>query len=106
LAIGTNIHLAAWARDFWEKIVEAPQGLRVTYPTRKAAIASRFALYTARNMNRKEMEEMGLTSPWDAYRLTIEVDPKSKGDDGKAPWVLVIALHTSAQFTPLNVEEI
>jgi hypothetical protein len=52
------------------------------------------------------MEEVGTTSPWDAYRLTIEVDPNAKGDDGKAPWVLVIALHSSAQFTPLNVEEI
>lgn len=97
--LGTNIHLAAWARDLWEKIVEAPQGLRITYPSRKAAIASRFALYAARNANKREMEELGLESPWDAYRLTVEVNEEGQ-------WVLIIGLHSSAQFVPLHIEEI
>jgi hypothetical protein len=102
-----NIHLAAWARDLWEKIVEAPRGLRITYPTRKAAIAARFALYGARNINRKEMAEFGETSsPWDAYRLTIEVDPTAKDDNERAQWALIISLHSSPQFTPTSIEEL
>ena len=101
-----NIHQAAWAIDLWEKIVEAPKGLRLTFPTRKAAIASRFSLYTARNQNREaskeiyhpETPEWG-TSPWDAFRLTIEVDEKGS-------WVLIVSRHADAQFTPSHIEEI
>jgi hypothetical protein len=88
--------------------VESPRGLRFAYPSRKAAITSRFALYTARNINREEMKEIFPPddpshgkSPWDAYRLTIELDQKNPSN-----WVLIVARHSDAQFTPVSVTEI
>ena len=103
-----NIHQAAWARDVWEKIVESPRGLRFAYSTRKAAQAARFALYTARNINREEMKlifpadspEHG-SSPWDTFRLTIELDQRNPQD-----WILLVSRHSDAQFTPVSVTEL
>ena len=103
----TNIPLAAWAIDLWEKIVEAPRGLRLSFSTKLEATASRFALYTARNSNRLQSKDIFPpsdpafgTSPWDAFRLTISLDQKTN------LWVLSISRHSDAQFTPLHVEEI
>lgn len=100
-----NIQIAAWARDLWEKIVEADGDVRLHYNTRAKASASRFALYTARNINREELklvygkdDPFYGSSPWDGFRLTIEVDQESHD------WVLLITRHSEAQFTPTRIE--
>lgn len=103
----TNPHRVAWARDLWERAAEAPKGLRIHYPTRSAAMAARFSFYTARNINREEMKEFYEegspewgSSPWDQFRLTIEIDPVAND------WVLIIARHSDLPQLHLNIEEL
>lgn len=109
-----NPHRVAWARDLWERAAEATKGLRLLYPDRSSAIAARFAFYTARNINREEMKEFYEegspdwgTSPWDPFRLTIEVDPSEVDpESGRARWVLIISRHADAPNSHLTIEEL
>ena len=100
-----NIHIAAWAMDLWEQISAAEGEVRIHYDTRSKAVAARFALYTARTTNRELMKTAYAeddpaygTSPWDGFRLTIELDQKTND------WVLLITRHSDAQFVPTRIE--
>lgn len=102
-----NPHRVAWARDYWEKVVESEKGLRLFFDTRTQAIAARFDFYTARNINREEMKEFYAegspewgSSPWDPFRLTIQLDDKTN------KWALLITRHSDPTNAPSHVEEI
>lgn len=102
-----NPHRVAWARDLWERAAETPKGLRIHYPTRGSAQAARFNFYTARNINREEMKEFYEegspewgSSPWDPFRLTIELDPVAND------WVLSITRHSDSPHSHLSIEEL
>lgn len=104
----TNPHLDSYAREIWEKAVETEKGLKITFSDRRAAERTRFALYRARNADKKMSRKIYTegapeydASPWDVFRLTIEpVDPENK----KGHWNVCITKHDDAMDTPLAVE--
>lgn len=107
MASKQNIHLAAWARDLWERAAGSERGLCLYYETRKQAQAARFALYTSRNINREEMKEFYEkedpswgSSPWDIFRLVIDFDSERK------EWALRLEHQTSERFKASSIEEL
>lgn len=101
-----NPHLASWAREIWEMAIESKSGLSLSYESKRAAEAARFALYTARNSNRRENAEIFPEgdpqhgkSPWDVFR--VQVDP------GDAPFYdLVITRHEAPSHAPREIKEL
>lgn len=98
-----NPHQAEWARGIWERAVEAEKGLRLDFKTKKAATSARFALYTARTINREENTEIFAPgdpeygrSPWDEFKATIEQD--------ESGFHLLITRHSNA--APMKVSEL
>lgn len=87
-------------KAIWDKAMTSSRGLRLDFPTIRAAERCRFGLYRARNQERKLNATISgeHRSDWDIFRVSVERAP-----DG---WSVILSPYSEGNIGAIRIIEL